>query len=304
MTTHPMPQTSVAPMPPPTVSPVDTPAAYGLQARRSPWWKGVLSIVAIAVAYVVASIAFMIPAGIVGNLLGLQGTVNAATLAGLNLAWGAMIVLAPLIMRLVHGVPRGAIGSIRGGFRWGRMAKALIWVVPLYLASTVVLALVGPSMGNGVITPALLAIFGVVLLTTPLQAAGEEFAFRGAVNVSAASWGRTQRSAMIIGAVVSSLVFGAAHGATDPWLAVYYTAFGFGCWIITRLTDGLEVSTAIHVFNNVISFASSVVMGVDPNTMFDRSAGKGGPFVLLPIAAMAIACLITWLLTRRERATR
>ena len=70
------------------------------------------------------------------------------------------------------------------------------------------------------------AMLVLVLLSTPLQSAGEELMFRSAMLPAAASWVRAVRPALAVGLVVSSLAFAVVHGSSDPWLFGYYTFIG------------------------------------------------------------------------------
>ncbi|GAB3624469.1 CPBP family intramembrane metalloprotease [Mariniluteicoccus endophyticus] len=305
------PQQSYAPRPGGQTDPIgpvvpverQLPAEYGLQAHGSRWWKGVLSILALAAVNLVANLVLMVPASFIGTMLGFTTMINPATIAALNLSWAVMIPVAPAVMRWIHKVPKGAMSSVEGGFRWGRMWRALAWVLPLYLVSNIAGFLAFPEMAGpagGALTPTLLAFGIVCLFTTPFQAAGEEYMFRGAITASAATWAADPRTALAVGTAVSSLVFGLAHGATDPWLFVYYCVFGLAMNVVSRLTRGLELAVLVHAVNNVLSLWAGVLMGMDLEKAFDRSAGAGGPFMLVPMAVLAIVCLVTWALKRRR----
>lgn len=307
MTTTPMPPASSTQTPPagsPSASasvavPAEAPA-YGLQAQGSPWWKGALSLLAIAAAYLVVSVALGVPAMIVASTMGLTGTINPATMLAVNLSWAAMIWIAPALMRAIHRVPRGSMSSVDHRVRWGRVGRTMLWVVPLYAVANVVFWFVHPTPG-GAVTAAHVAMIGVVLLTTPLQAAGEEYTFRGAAQASAATWG-AGRVGLLVGGIVSSVLFGLAHGATDPWLFGYYIAFGVGMVVLTRLTRGLEASVVVHAVNNVLAMVVGALVGTDFDKGFDRSVegGNGGPVVLVPLAFLLVACVIAWLVERRR----
>jgi catechol 2,3-dioxygenase-like lactoylglutathione lyase family enzyme len=142
----------------------------------------------------------------------------------------------------------------------------------------------------------------VVVLTTPLQAAGEEFGFRGLVQRSAGSWFRNPTTAFVVSTLISGAAFGAAHFAADPWLIAYYFLFGVSASIAARLTGGLEAPILVHVVNNVLIFVPAALLG-QLDAGIDRSEGAGGPFILLPIAMVLTAAALSGWWARRNGIT-
>ena len=55
----------------------------------------------------------------------------------------------------------------------------------------------------------------VVLLTTPLQSAAEEYLFRGYLSQAIAGWVRTPRAGAISAALVTAALFSLAHLPQD-----------------------------------------------------------------------------------------
>ncbi|GAB3712830.1 lysostaphin resistance A-like protein [Mariniluteicoccus flavus] len=270
---------------------------YGRQTAHSPWWKGLFSTVLILAVWAILTTVFTVAAGPLGRAAGFTGAMNPATFAAINLSWGAMIFLSPLIMRLVHGLPQGRISSLDGGLRWPRIGRALLWVIPLYLASNALWIVFGPKVGNGVITPMLMVFMVVTILTSPLQAAGEEYTFRGGIFTSLGGWG-SPRVGLVVGAVVSTLAFTALHGASDPLLIAFYLTFGLGALFVTRLTRGLELAIALHAVNNTLTFLVNCLRGFNPDV-----AGPSHPALAITIAVNVAFCVIAWLLHRREATT-
>ena len=137
-----------------------------------------------------------------------------------------------------------------------------------------------------------------IILTTPFQCAGEEYLFRGLEQRLVASYIRPETLGWILATLVSSATFMWLHSAQDPWLNVYYFAFGVAASWITWRSGGLEASVAIHIVNNVISEA--FMPFTDFSGMFDRSVGTGDPLVLIHVAVMVGAvALLTWQARRR-----
>ena len=104
-------------------------------------------------------------------------------------------------------------------------------------------------------TTALLAL--IVILTTPLQAAGEEYAFRGYLTQAVGSITRSTWLAVLLPA----LVFAAVHGAQN--VPLFFDRFMFGViagWLVIR-TGGLEAGIALHVLNNLLAFGFALTFG-------------------------------------------
>ena len=132
------------------------------------------------------------------------------------------------------------------------------------------------------------------MLTTPLQAAGEEYGARGLIQRSAGSWFRSPVAAFLVGTLISGAVFALAHLAADPWLIAYYFIFGVSGSIAARGTGGLEAPVLVHAVNNVLILIPAALLG-QLEKGIDRSAGAGGPFILVPIAmCLAAALFSTW----------
>ena len=141
-----------------------------------------------------------------------------------------------------------------------------------------------------------------MLLTTPLQAAGEEYGTRGLIMRAAGSWVASPLPGLIIAALVPSVLFMLAHGAGDPWLNVYYFLFGVTMSILAWRTGGLEAGIVLHAVNNMLAFGVVILAGQEIN--LDRSAGVGGAFMLVPMAALLIVTAVLVLFARRWQVQR
>jgi membrane protease YdiL (CAAX protease family) len=115
------------------------------------------------------------------------------------------------------------------------------------------------------LTTAALAL--IVLLTTPFQAAGEEFLFRGYLMQAIGSllgfrsdrW--VQFMAKWTALLVTSFLFALAHGAQN--FPLFFDRFMFGMiagWLILH-TGGLEVGIAMHILNNFLAFGFALTVG-------------------------------------------
>ena len=94
----------------------------------------------------------------------------------------------------------------------------------------------------------------VILLTTPLQAAGEEVGFRGYLTQAVASWSVRPVSGIVVGHRGERRLLRA--GPRRPGRRALFgdrLAFGLtASWLVWR-TGGLEASMALHAANNLVS---------------------------------------------------
>ena len=96
-----------------------------------------------------------------------------------------------------------------------------------------------------------------MLLTTPLQAAGEEYAFRGYLLQAIGALTRRAWIALVL----TSLLFAMAHGLQN--FPLFFDRFMFGLiagWLVIR-TGGLEAGIALHVLNNLLAFGAGILFG-------------------------------------------
>ncbi|SHL02376.1 CAAX protease self-immunity [Pseudonocardia thermophila] len=203
-----------------------------------------------------------------------------------------------LIQRWLYGVRGASLHSVAYRFRFDVFGRALFVVGPIWVVYITALVLLSPSGQAAWAVADLLAMFVVVLLLTPLQAAAEEYGFRGLAFRVAASWGRGPRTALALGVGVSSLLFALVHFSTDPWLNLYYLTFGVSLALITWRTGGVETAVVIHAVNNTLLFLLALVLHADLTDAFDRSAGAGSIGMLVPCAVLAATTAVVWLRTR------
>jgi membrane protease YdiL (CAAX protease family) len=120
-----------------------------------------------------------------------------------------------------------------------------------------------PGDPNGVtgklndITGQTIALAIVLLLTTPFQAIGEEYLFRGYL---AQAFGALTKS-RVAAVVIPSILFGLAHGLQNFPLFFDRFAFGFTAGLLTVLVGGLEAGIAMHVMNNLLAFGVTLAFG-------------------------------------------
>ena len=303
------------PVLPPAPDPMpSTPVAYPqmLRTPRATRGRGVGMIVCFVVAYLLVSTLFQGGALVYDVLRGntptadvLQGrlTLTPALLLGVNLSNAASIVLSMLLQRAFFGQRGRWLHSVTGRFRWGLLGRGALVALPfwtLYL----VLALVTAPESVKVPSGTYLALLVIVVLTTPLQAAGEEYGARGLITRGAGSWFASPRTALLVGTLLSGAVFTVAHGAGDPWLIGFYFLFAVVQSLITWRTGGLELAVVLHTANNLVSFGSLVLLQQDTSSVLDRGAGSAGPSVLLPAAILLASSAALWLWASRTDVRR
>ncbi|MET8042694.1 CPBP family intramembrane glutamic endopeptidase [Micromonospora sp. NPDC005215] len=182
----------------------------------------------------------------------------------------------------------------------------LIGAALLVGAGIGVVALVAPDAPGWTtfgVTGTTIGMLVIIVLSTPMQAAGEELMFRSAVLPAAASWVRAVRPALLVGLVVSGLGFAVVHGSADPWLFGYYTVIGISTGLMAIISRGIEAPVAFHVANNVLfTTVNSVMAGGEPFAI-DRSTDSGDASLLILGAVNIAMVVLVWLCERRARAT-
>jgi membrane protease YdiL (CAAX protease family) len=273
-------------------------ALYGVAAK----WRGLIAILILVVSMLVLSLLFgaiALTIEVVNGTMDLNdpGSLLAITpgvLLATNLALAALIPISILLQRWLYGVRMGSIFSVAGGIRWRWLARLALVFAPIWIVYIGVSFLLEPTAEPRLDGTAI-GLIVVAVLTTPLQAAGEEVGFRGLVQRATGAWFRNPRVAFAVSTLVSGLIFGAAHFATDWWLIAYYVLFGVAASIAARLTGGLEAFIVIHAVNNLVTFVFAAIFGSLAQGI-DRSEGAGGPFMLIPIAVvLGAAVLAGWL---------
>lgn len=198
-------------------------------------------------------------------------TATPSYLALVNVGWAAAIPSVLLVAFALHRLRPGWVASVAGVLRW-RWLLACFGLALAALALTVAASSVLPDQGSGTIdvsganpwTSASRDFLLVVLLLTPLQAAGEEFVFRG--YLAQACGGLTARwSSAVSGTVavaVPAVLFALAHGlGQDAPIFFDRLAFGLVAGVLVLLTGGLEAGIAMHVLNNFLAFGLAIVFG-------------------------------------------
>ncbi|MFI7584042.1 lysostaphin resistance A-like protein [Kocuria sp. M1N1S27] len=289
----------------PTTAPLTYTEFY--RTPRNRWWKGLVSILVLIAGLLLFSVALALGATAIDLLLGStttdelasgQITMTPALLLATNLSLIATAAVAVLLHRYLHRQPVGSLHSVVGRFRWDWLGRAAVVVVPLFVVYVAVLTLLD-SPGPFTLDATAWAFLAIVLLTTPLQAASEEYIFRGVVQRAAGSWVSGAVPSLVLGTLVSAVTFSIAHFATDVWLIAYYLVFAVAMSLLTQATGGLEAAVLVHAANNFLFFLVTSSTGM-MSEGFDRSAGAGGPIMLLPMLFVAAVAVVLVVMARRR----
>ncbi len=292
--------------------------AYHLVLRGG-WpgkWRPLVGLLVLAVGMLlvlplVVMVPFVVWYAVTGQDVGEQMSTlvdlanpTPAGLAYLNLALAALIPLTWLIVRLLHGLRPRWVSSVFPRLRW-RYFFICLGLSFIALIATVVVAALLPqqeatSMAGSLneFTPEVRSFLLVVLLLTPLQAAAEEYAFRG--YLLQAFGGLVRSPVVAVG--LSSVLFALAHGAQDPPIFFDRFAFGVVAGTLVILTGGLEAGIAMHVLNNWLAFGIALAYG----DMASSLNPTGGTWWSIPVTLTQSITylLLAWWVARRMGLSR
>lgn len=264
-----------------------------LRGPRFSWWRALL-VFALALAFMVAAFSLttlaMMALGLEHHLEAmLEGDQMSPVTFGIgNLVLAALIPFAMLSSRIAHGRgAAGALSSVAGRIRWTWLLRCMALLTPLFALYVGLDLLLDPPGEPQHPEWALLLV--LILFTTPLQAAGEEYFARGLILQNVGSFFADRRLAAVAAAIPSVLLFAAAHGSADPWIFVDLAIFGTACTVLALRTGGLEAPIALHAINNVVGMIATVLIG-GWNAGFVGPGSEGKPMEpLLTLVACGIA---------------
>ncbi len=232
------------------------------------WWKPVVGILLVGLGMVIIAPLVLMPVLVVGVMI--EGgpfwesfekaatlqAIGPASLLYLNLTLGAAILVTWAVMRWVHRMRPRWLTSVVPKMRWKFFFICLGLAVAALIAQLVVSMLlpgaqeadIDQQVNDFTTTTAILAF--IVLVTTPFQAAGEEYVFRGYLMQALGSLFNNRWVAL----VVTATLFAMAHGVQN--FPLFFDRFMFGLiagWLVLR-TGGLEAGIAMHILNNFLAF--------------------------------------------------
>lgn len=290
--------------PGPAMPPLDGSRPFGVHFRIA-WWKSLVVIVALPLALAITQLAFYLLAGLAEGRDPFAQDLTPLKLLAANLSTGITALLALVLVGRFAKVPWRFVFSAPRRFDRRRLlvyflgslvivgiAFAVVWLTAAEAVGWTTLSITGTTVGLVI----------VVILSTPIQTAGEEIIFRGAILPAAGSWFRSVKPAFLTGLIVSSLMFAFLHGSTDPLLFTYYLVFSVATAVMGVITRGLEAAIAFHTANNLVVTTINALFAGGGAVAVERSEGAAGGLSLLIPAAASIAVLaMVWLRERRRR---
>ncbi len=192
------------------------------------------------VAYGRAAAAFELPIGMLATNLGLSLLIP--------ISFGLVLFVHRFHPRWLH--------SVQPGLRWRFMLAALLLGV-VVLGGLWAVSRIGQAW---VFAPEQAAgwYLLVIVLTSPLQAAAEEYFFRGYLVQALHT---TASTSPWFGVVGSAAVFALLHGTQNLPLFLYRFVFGVLAGVLVVKTGGLEAGIAAHIVNNVVAYGYAVLSG-------------------------------------------
>lgn len=274
-----------------------------LRTQSYSWWRSLVGVVmsislylllVAVVSQVVILIGFELtsPGGTFAAFY--QKSVGFGTAVGVlgtNLGIAALTPIAFVVIMVVHQMRPRWLGSVRPRLRW-RMVLISLGVAAVALAINLVLSIVtNPHERFAPISHAWVYIV-IILVTSPLQAAGEEYLFRGYLlqafgSIVSTPW---------FGVIVSSLVFALFHGTQNLPLFIDRFAFGVLAALLVWKTGGIEAGIGAHVINNVYAFGLGTLTGTLSQTRGIQQIGwlSAG----LDVGSFALFAVLAWVAGR------
>ncbi|MFC9687815.1 CPBP family intramembrane glutamic endopeptidase [Kribbella sp. NPDC056951] len=303
--THP-----AAPAPAPQIV---EPATYDQLARvtgRHDWWRPIVGTFVLLGLSIVAEMwvfgqfesmaaSLDLPKDADGFRILSDLSDTALTLAGIALGIPALALTVWWIQRRTLGSVTSVTGRLRLSWLGRCFALAVLALGLSMVAMGVVGALIEPEstseetwVGWGTFAVTLVTLLCLV----PLQAAAEEFIFRGWLLQATGSFLRNP----ILIVIPQALLFGAAHGWGTVWGFIDLVVFGVVVGLVTIRTGGLEAAIALHVTNNLTSFimSSTYVGGLGTD---ETAADMPWQYAVVDMAVIVLFAVLILQLAKRYK---
>ncbi|MGY1735565.1 CPBP family intramembrane glutamic endopeptidase [Geodermatophilus sp. SYSU D00684] len=297
----------VALAPPPGTPPHDEPQPYllAMRARDWGWWRPLLGLLLFTVAYGVAAFVVVLAVLLTGVSPDLQllDLVDPGVLLLTNLSLIVAIPIVWLAWVAAHGMAPGWSSSVLARLRWRLLAPLTLRALATLGVGIALSVTLGYLLDDGEVTGPvddLAWLLLVVVLTTPLQSAAEEYVFRGYLSQAIAGWIRSPRTGAVVAAVVTAALFSLAHAPGDVVTFLDRFAFGLAASAVVFLTGGLEAAIVLHAVNNVLVFLLAGTLGEDVATE-EVPAGVGLLYLLVTLVSMGAYVAVVAASRRRLR---
>jgi membrane protease YdiL (CAAX protease family) len=226
--------------------------------------------------------------------------VTAPALAYTNVVLAGLAVAAWVTIRLVHRMRPRWLSSVVPRLRWrwlGLCASAGLAICLVQVAIALTAGDSGPT-GRASSTSDQVTLALVVLLSTPLQAAGEEYFFRGYLNQAIGAFVRGPWLPI----VVTSVVFALAHGVQNGPLFADRLSFGLVAAFMVWRTGGLEAGIAWHVVNNLVVLLYAVASDTMSSTLLISRISWGS--AVIDVTVMLVFAVVVLRLAKRRQLQR
>jgi membrane protease YdiL (CAAX protease family) len=273
-----------------------------MRSRDWRWWRPLLGLLLFAVVFSVADVLVVLLAVLtrVSPDLALENLIDPVTLIVTNLTLIVGIPTVWLAWAVAHGMGTGWSSSVLGRLRWRLFAPLTRRALATLGVGVVLTVAIGIAVAPGDVTGPVRG-FGwlllVVVFTTPLQSAAEEYLFRGYLSQAIAGWIRAPRAGAVLAALITATLFSLAHVPPDFLTFFDRFAFGLAASAVVWLTGGLEASIVLHAVNNVLIFVLAGALGEAVAT--DDASGPG--LLVVGIDVLAMAAYVAFVARSRAR---
>jgi membrane protease YdiL (CAAX protease family) len=273
-----------------------------MRTRDWAWWRPLLGLALLTVVYAVAATLVVVLSLLtgVGPDLALLDLVDPVVLLITNLTLIVAVPTVWLAWSVAHGLRSGWSSSVLGRLRW-RLLPRLTLLALITLGTGIGLSvLLGFLLGEEAVGPIpdLGWLVLVVVLTTPLQSAAEEYLFRGYLSQAIAGWVRAPRAGAVLAAVLTAALFSLAHVPPDFLTFLDRFAFGLAASAVVWLTGGLEAAIVLHAVNNVLVFLLAGALGEGVVT---EAVPQGGGALLVLLSGVSMGSYVALVARSRRR---
>jgi membrane protease YdiL (CAAX protease family) len=257
------------------------------------WYKPILVLVVSVIIYAIFIFLAVEAWGLFASIIGpLSSPSQGNVMDGFDTFYGifssVLIALAIpalyLATKIVRDRPFSSYLTSVGRWDWVIFAKSAAVFLAVYLIVQIADALI---YGFELDIKLTVLTFFALIIITPFQCFAEELICRGFMMQTLGSWFRIPAVAIIIQAIIFTL--GHGYNVTGM-LTVFVSGLCFG--FLTWYTKGLEVSSAMHSINNIMSFT---IAGITTTAIAtDIPLMDGILDIILNLAAIAVLFLIEW----------
>jgi membrane protease YdiL (CAAX protease family) len=258
------------------------------------WWRLLVSTLLGAIGLLAGSIAAILVVFIAARAFGFSSFeidfndgINAGEMLATNLGLAVLIPIAGGLVWMLYGVRPRWVSSHRPGIRWQWLGWCTAMAAAVWAILFVLVLLSSIVSRKSPIDAGVWWFIAVVLATTPLQAAGEEYLFRGLLLQSL---GATRMPAWLcIG--ISAVLFATAHAQFQlPLFADRFVLGAALAWLALR-TGGLEAGIAIHAVKNLsVLVPAALLEEVD-----DALDPQGVNWIPLAVDVVLLAIVLPWM---------